>query len=101
MNPTFRHIDFSSCGPGITRLDRLTLRVWAKSEGRQQWRQLIELSLALSALHYLGKSVRLVEQVANPSWTDRRISFTIYGTRCHKTPSYSTSAMAFTPRSRH
>nr|POF14164.1 uv radiation resistance associated protein [Quercus suber] len=28
MNPTFRHIDFSACGPGITRLDRVTLKVW-------------------------------------------------------------------------
>lgn len=59
MNPTFRHIDFSACGPAITRLSRLTLRVWAKSLKGQQWRQLLELSLALQGLQYLGRSVRV------------------------------------------
>lgn len=60
MNPTFRHIDFSACGPAIMRLDGLTLRIWAKSIKGQQWRQLLELSLALQGLQYLGKSVRLL-----------------------------------------
>lgn len=57
MNPTFRHIDFSACGPAITRLDHLTLRVWAKSVNGQQWRKLAELALPLQSLQYLGKSV--------------------------------------------
>ncbi|KAK5115844.1 hypothetical protein LTR85_009438 [Meristemomyces frigidus] len=57
MNPTFRHMDWSACGPGVTRLDHLTLRFWVKSSKMGDWRQLLELSLGLQSLHYLGKSL--------------------------------------------
>ncbi|KAK4539963.1 hypothetical protein LTR36_009933 [Oleoguttula mirabilis] len=57
MNPTFRHVDWAACGPGTTRCDRLTLRFWVKSSKLGGWRQLLELSLSLQSLHYLGKSL--------------------------------------------
>lgn len=57
MNPTFRHVDLSPCGPGITRLHHLTVRVWVKSAKMERWRQLLELSLSLTSLHYLAKNV--------------------------------------------
>lgn len=63
MNPTFRHVDWSACGPGVMRTDHLTLRFWAKSSKVEDWRQLLELSLNLQSLHYLGKSVRSVSQM--------------------------------------
>ena len=57
MNPTFRHIDFTACGPGITRLDKVSVKVWVKSVKMADWRQLMELELDLRSLQYLGKSV--------------------------------------------
>lgn len=57
MNPTFKHIDFATCGPGITRLDAVTVKVWFKSAKMEEWRQLLELDLRLRSLQYLGKSV--------------------------------------------
>lgn len=59
MNPTFRHIDWSACAPAITRLDAVTVRVWAKSVSGPHWTQLLDLPLALHSLHYLGKSVSI------------------------------------------
>lgn len=64
MNPTFRHVDLSACGPAITRLDRLTFRAWAKSANGQQWTPLVDLTLALQSLQYLGKSVSLTSKPA-------------------------------------
>ncbi|RMY08151.1 hypothetical protein D0867_09120 [Hortaea werneckii] len=57
MDPTFRHIDWSTCGPGVLRLGTLTVRVWARSDTLAGWRQLLELALCLRELHYLGKSL--------------------------------------------
>ncbi|TKA68478.1 hypothetical protein B0A55_08940 [Friedmanniomyces simplex] len=57
MNPTFRHIDWSACGPGVTRLGQLTIRIWVKSAKVRSWRQLLELQLTLTSLQYLGKSL--------------------------------------------
>ncbi|KAI7653454.1 hypothetical protein KC319_g10499, partial [Hortaea werneckii] len=57
MDPTFCHIDWSACGPGVLRLGTLTVRVWARSDNLAGWRQLLELALCLRELHYLGKSL--------------------------------------------
>ncbi|KAK4965388.1 hypothetical protein LTR42_012144 [Elasticomyces elasticus] len=60
MNPTFRHIDWSACGPGITRSSSTIIRIWVRSAkfGDERWRQLMEMRVDLTALQYLGKSVR-------------------------------------------
>ncbi|KAK5681782.1 hypothetical protein LTS10_006315 [Elasticomyces elasticus] len=59
MNPTFRHIDWSACGPGITRSSSMILRIWVKSVkfGDEKWRHLMEMRVDLTALQYLGKSL--------------------------------------------
>ncbi|KAF2773134.1 hypothetical protein EJ03DRAFT_286881 [Teratosphaeria nubilosa] len=57
MNLTFRHVDWSPCGPGIMRLDSLTLKFWIKSAKMDDWRELFELNLSLPGLQYLGKSL--------------------------------------------
>lgn len=59
MNPTFRHIDLSACSPGVTRVDRVIVRVWVKKAmAESQWKLLLELETALHRLQYLGKGVR-------------------------------------------
>lgn len=55
MNPTFRSIDLSTSGPGNTRLDGVTVRFWVKTVKWDAWRQLLELSINLRELQYLGK----------------------------------------------
>ena len=57
LNPTFRHVDWSACGPGLTRQDRLILRVWVKGWTAESWKQLLELKIFLTELQYLGKTV--------------------------------------------
>ena len=34
MNPTFRHVDFSACGPGIIRSERVEVKVWVRRVGK-------------------------------------------------------------------
>ena len=61
MNPTFRHIDFSACGPGITRLDRVVVKVWVRpakeKEKPGRWGHLMDSEVELKDLQYLGKNV--------------------------------------------
>lgn len=57
MNPTFRSIDWSLCGPAITRSDRLVLRLWVQGSKADDWLQLVQLAIELGGLQYLGKNV--------------------------------------------
>lgn len=59
MNPTFRHIDWTACAPGVTRSGNVKLRVWAKGAKAGNWQQLLSVDIALDGLYYLGKNVRL------------------------------------------
>ncbi|KXT17403.1 hypothetical protein AC579_5743 [Pseudocercospora musae] len=61
MNPTFRRVDWSACGPDITRLDQMTLRIWA-NDGRKAWRQLLHLNMDMSALLYIGRSLDTLDR---------------------------------------
>lgn len=57
MNPNFRFFDLESSGPGVTRLDKLTIKVWAKNENTSGWQYLIELTANLRGLQFIGKSL--------------------------------------------
>ncbi|KAF1939273.1 hypothetical protein EJ02DRAFT_408909 [Clathrospora elynae] len=57
MNPNFRFFDLGPCGPGITRLDRLTVRVWAKSETMQGWQYLMDATVQFRSLQFIGKAL--------------------------------------------
>ncbi|KAF2182052.1 UV radiation resistance-associated gene protein [Zopfia rhizophila CBS 207.26] len=57
MNPNFRFFDIGSCGPGVTRLDKLTVKVWAKNDSLKNWQYLIEFTVQLRALQFIGKTV--------------------------------------------
>ena len=59
MNPDFRFFDLGSFGPAVTRADSLTLKLWARADVEHEWTYLLQLSLDLRSLHYIGKSVRL------------------------------------------
>lgn len=57
MNPSFRFFDLNVYGPGVTRLDELTVKYWAKTENMDQYVLLVELQLCLRSLQFIGKSL--------------------------------------------
>jgi hypothetical protein len=57
MNPNFKFFDLGPCGPGITRLDKLTVRVWAKSESMEKWQYLMDYTVQLRSLQFIGKTL--------------------------------------------
>lgn len=58
MNPSFRFFDLHTYGPLVTRSDKLTIKFWAKTEDMENFILLIEMRLHLSALQFIGKTVR-------------------------------------------
>ncbi|SMR47365.1 unnamed protein product [Zymoseptoria tritici ST99CH_3D1] len=62
MNPTFRSIDWSLCGPAITRSHRLVLRLWVQGSKADDWLQLVQLAIELGGLQYLGKNLDHVDR---------------------------------------
>ena len=57
MNPNFRFFDLDACGPSVTRLDQLTVRIWARNGGATKWQFLLEGTIHLRALHFIGKTL--------------------------------------------
>ncbi|KAJ4376015.1 hypothetical protein N0V83_001295 [Neocucurbitaria cava] len=57
MNPNFKFFDLGPCGPGVTRLDKLTVRVWAMSEDMANWQYLMQYTVLLRSLQFIGKSL--------------------------------------------
>lgn len=56
MNPNFRFFDLSSSGPSVTRLDKLTVNVWAKHDP-DNWHHLIQFTAHLGSLYFIGKTL--------------------------------------------
>ncbi|KAI9793086.1 MAG: hypothetical protein M1816_000984 [Peltula sp. TS41687] len=59
MNPNYRYFDLNAAGPLISRLDELTIKVWAKTKSMVNYELLVEQKVKLSCLQYLGKSVHI------------------------------------------
>jgi hypothetical protein len=57
MNPNFKFFDLGPCGPGVTRLDKLTVRAWAKSETMQDWQYLMDYTVQFRSLQFIGKTL--------------------------------------------
>ncbi|KAF2102698.1 UV radiation resistance-associated gene protein [Rhizodiscina lignyota] len=57
MNPNFRFFDLSSWGPGITRRDDLIVKFFAKTEYMSDYQFVVELSVSLSSLQFIGKTL--------------------------------------------
>ncbi|KAF1849215.1 UV radiation resistance-associated gene protein [Cucurbitaria berberidis CBS 394.84] len=57
MNPNFKFFDLGPCGPSVTRLNKLTVRVWAKTETMEGWQYLMEYTVLLRSLQFIGKTL--------------------------------------------
>ncbi|KAK6357057.1 hypothetical protein TWF718_001385 [Orbilia javanica] len=57
INPTFQSFELGECGPAVTRLDSLIIRVWARKEQSSDFGLLIELTIGLSYLQFIGRSL--------------------------------------------
>lgn len=57
MNPNFKFFDLAPCGPGVTRLDKVTVRVWAKNETMQGWQYLLDYTVQFRSLQFIGKTL--------------------------------------------
>ncbi|KAK2767039.1 hypothetical protein FQN54_006357 [Arachnomyces sp. PD_36] len=57
MNPNFQFFDLNSCGPTVSRLDQLTVKLWAKTATMPEFVPLVELELNLRSLQYIGKTL--------------------------------------------
>ena len=57
MNPNFRFFDLAPCGPSVTRLERLTVRIWTRSETMKEWHYLVDYTVQFSSLQYIGKTL--------------------------------------------
>ncbi|EAU33936.1 conserved hypothetical protein [Aspergillus terreus NIH2624] len=66
-NPNFRSFDLNICGPLVTRLNNLTLKLWAKSVAMEDYLLLVELQLNLQSLQFLGKSLDSFHQPLPPN----------------------------------
>ncbi|RAK96604.1 putative UV radiation resistance protein (UVRAG) [Aspergillus ibericus CBS 121593] len=56
-NPSFRNFDLNMCGPLVSRMDQVTVRVWARTAAMEEYLLLVELQLCLQSLQFLGKSL--------------------------------------------
>ncbi|KAF3046997.1 hypothetical protein E8E12_010125 [Didymella heteroderae] len=57
MNPNFKFFDLGPCGPGVTRLDKLNVKVWAKSETMSNWQFLMDYTVHFGSLQFIGKTL--------------------------------------------
>lgn len=57
MNPNFKFFDLGPCGPSVTRLDQLKVRIWAKSEAVGNWQYLLEYTVNFRSLQFIGKTL--------------------------------------------
>lgn len=57
MNPDFQFFDLITCGPLVSRLDEVTVKVWARSGAMTGYVLLLEHTTNLRLLQYLGKSL--------------------------------------------
>lgn len=55
QNPNFQPFDLGECGPSVTWLDNVTIRVWTRT--RENFKLLLEAEIALQLLQYLGTQV--------------------------------------------
>ncbi|QDS76141.1 hypothetical protein FKW77_007103 [Venturia effusa] len=62
MNADFRFFDLKDCGPYVTRMTDLTIRLWAKSEGMVAWQYLMEMKVNLRSLQFIGRSMAKFRQ---------------------------------------
>ncbi|KAJ9407268.1 hypothetical protein DTO045G8_5117 [Paecilomyces variotii] len=66
-NPSFQSFDLNTCGPLVSRLDEMTLKLWAKTAAMREYTLLVELQLSLRSLQFVGKSLDSFHQPLPPN----------------------------------
>lgn len=61
-NPNFRSFDLNLCGPYVSRMDELTLKIWTKTAEMPEHILLVELKVHLRYLQFLGKTLESFHQ---------------------------------------
>jgi hypothetical protein len=61
-NPSFRSFDLNLCGPYVSRMDELTLKIWTKTGEMPEHILLVELQVHLRSLQFLGKTLESFHQ---------------------------------------
>ncbi|KAF2502298.1 hypothetical protein BU16DRAFT_474476 [Lophium mytilinum] len=67
INPNFRFFDLESCGPAVTRLDWLTVKVWARNEYMKGWQYLLEYTAHFRALQFIGRTLETFNHALPPN----------------------------------
>lgn len=57
MNPGFRFFDLGIYGPSVTRQDKLTTKIWTKTENMPDYVLLVEMQVCLRSLQFIGKTL--------------------------------------------
>lgn len=61
-NPSFKSFDLTACGPRVSRLDHVVLKLYAKAPGANEYFFLVELAQHLQSLQFLSKSLESFRQ---------------------------------------
>ncbi|CAG8051831.1 unnamed protein product [Penicillium olsonii] len=61
-NPSFQAFDLNLCGPHVSRMDELTLKIWTKTAEMPQHILLVEMQVHLRSLQFLGKTLESFHQ---------------------------------------
>lgn len=67
MNPDFQFFSLRGCGPGVSRLDEMTVKLWAKTGIMAEYVLLLELFVNLRSLVYIGKSLDCLDKSLPPN----------------------------------
>lgn len=57
QNPTFKPFYLLDCGPDISWLDSVTIRIWVNTTEGEKFKLLLDLEVALAALQFIGTQV--------------------------------------------
>jgi hypothetical protein len=61
-NPSFKTFDLTACGPRVSRLDHVTVKIYAKAAGASEYAFLVELDQHMQSLEFFGKSLESFRQ---------------------------------------
>lgn len=61
-NPNFRAFDLNLCGPQVSRMDRLIIKIWSKTAEIPEHILLVEMQVHLRSLQFLGKTLESFHQ---------------------------------------
>lgn len=57
QNPTFKSFYLLDCGPAISWLDSVTIRIWVNTTEGEKFKLLLDFEVALAALQFIGTQV--------------------------------------------